>query len=190
MQLETKAIDFVLTFPQADLDIPVYMELPAGMELPGKSNSSTHLLLLRKNLFGLRQGSFNWHQKLKTALEDRKFMESLLDPCVFIRDNMIILTFVDDCILISKDGAVIQEFIDSLTHGSEKFNFTDEGTLSSYLGVDISRLPDGDFTLSQPFLIERIIKLLDFDLKMTKGARGNVPALHPLLSKDEDGPPR
>src|SRR6056300_1305894 len=97
MQLETQAIDFVLAFPQADLDLPVYMELPAGMELPGQS-SSGHLLLLKKNLYGLKQASYNWHQKLKTALEDRKFVESLSDPCVFIRKDMIILCFVDDCI--------------------------------------------------------------------------------------------
>ncbi len=26
-----KSIDFVLAFPQADLDVPVFMELPAGV---------------------------------------------------------------------------------------------------------------------------------------------------------------
>ena len=31
--LESKAIDFVLDFPQAELDAPVYMELPIGMEV-------------------------------------------------------------------------------------------------------------------------------------------------------------
>ena len=103
---------------------------------------------------------------------------------------MIILTFVDDCILISKDKAVIQEFIQSLRNGPENFDFTDEGTLSEYLGVDISRLPNGGFCLSQPFLIERIINLLQFDLKMTKGVRGNTPVSYPLLSKDKDGLPR
>jgi hypothetical protein len=29
--LSSKSIDFVLAFPQADLDVPVYMELPAGV---------------------------------------------------------------------------------------------------------------------------------------------------------------
>ena len=103
---------------------------------------------------------------------------------------MIVLTFVDDCILISKDGKVIQDFITSLNNGPEKFDFTDEGTLSSYLGVDISRLPDGGFSLAQPFLIERVIRLLQFDPKVTKGAKGNTPASYPLLSKDENGLPR
>jgi hypothetical protein len=29
--LESKSIDFALAFPQADLDVPVYMELPVGV---------------------------------------------------------------------------------------------------------------------------------------------------------------
>ena len=33
--LKSKALDFILAFPQADLDVPVYMELPAGMEVKG-----------------------------------------------------------------------------------------------------------------------------------------------------------
>ncbi len=33
LQLDTHAIDFVLAFPQADLDTPVYMYLPAGIVL-------------------------------------------------------------------------------------------------------------------------------------------------------------
>jgi len=33
--LESRAIDFVLAFPQAPLDVPVYMELPLGMEIEG-----------------------------------------------------------------------------------------------------------------------------------------------------------
>ena len=81
LELNTKAIDFVLAFPQADLEVPVYMELPAGMEIEGKKNC---VLKLRKSLYGLRSASYNWHQKLKAALEFRQFRESLSDPCVFI----------------------------------------------------------------------------------------------------------
>ena len=38
--LESKAIDFVLAFPQADLDVPVYMEIPMGMEIPNSEYRS------------------------------------------------------------------------------------------------------------------------------------------------------
>ena len=78
LQLSTQAIDFVLTFPQTDLDVPVYMELPAGTVLEGKNNSSSaYVLKLNKSLYGLKQGSFNWHKKLKDVLLARGVTESI-----------------------------------------------------------------------------------------------------------------
>ena len=38
-KLETQAIDFVLAFPQADIDVPVHMEIPIGMEIEDATNS-------------------------------------------------------------------------------------------------------------------------------------------------------
>ena len=82
---------------------------------------------------------------------------------------MIILVYVDDCILISKEDLVTQKFISSLKAGTEDFVFTEEGTMNSYLGVDIYSFPDKKgFTLSHPFLIDRFIQALDFDPKTIK----------------------
>ena len=104
---------------------------------------------------------------------------------------MIILVYVDDCILISKKSFVIQNFISYLKAVTEDFVFTEEGTMNSYLGVDISSFPDKKgFTLSQPFLIDGFFQALDFDPKTTKSATKNTPAGYPLLNKDENGPPR
>ena len=83
LQLNTHAIDFTLALPQADLEVPVYIELPAGTELAsGTGTSSCYILKLRKPLYGLKQASLNWHNMLKAALLDRGFVESILDPCV------------------------------------------------------------------------------------------------------------
>ena len=66
LDLDTKAIAIVLVFPQADLDVPVYMELPAGMYLEGEGSTSTHYVLkLDKSSCGLKQSSLSWHDKLK-----------------------------------------------------------------------------------------------------------------------------
>ena len=63
--------------------------------------------------------------------------------------------------------------------------------MSSYLGVEITQLPHNEgFTLTQPFLIDRIIRALNFDPATTKSPRGNTPVSYPLLSKDTDGLPR
>ena len=75
LQLDTQAIDFVLAFPQAKLEVPVYMELPAGMDLAGHGrDNSKYILKLKVSLYGLKQASMNWHSKLKKAFEDRGFV--------------------------------------------------------------------------------------------------------------------
>ena len=153
--LDTRAIDFVLAFPQADLEIPVYMEIPVGMTIGNDPDArKQYVLKLKKSLYGLKNASANWHQFLKKGLELRGFTESKADCCVFIKTDMIVLVYVDDCILISKGANLITNFITSLENGPEKYKFTDEGDMEHYLGVEITKSADGSsFTLSQPFLI-------------------------------------
>ena len=60
--------------------------------------------------------------------------------------------YVDDCIILSGDKKSIAGFINTLTHGPEKFAFTDEGSIDKYLGIKIERLSDGSgFAMTQPF---------------------------------------
>jgi hypothetical protein len=101
---------------------------------------------------------------------------------------MIILVYVDDCVLVSLSGDVIKAFIDSLTNGPEQFAFTDEGSMEKYLGVDIQKLGNGEFVLRQPFLIQRILEALGIEPAMTN--KQSVPVIGPLLSRDTDGPVR
>lgn len=59
--LETRSIDFVLAFPQADLDVDIYMELPWGFDNKGNRN---RILKLNKNLYGLKSASRTFWQFL------------------------------------------------------------------------------------------------------------------------------
>jgi hypothetical protein len=55
----------VLAFPQADLDIDIWMELPIGFQtIEDPDHSQLYLLKLKKNIYGLKQASFNWYEKL------------------------------------------------------------------------------------------------------------------------------
>jgi hypothetical protein len=95
--LESKSIDFVLAFPQAGLDGPVYMELPAGVNPTNVSdgNRRKYILKLNKSLYGLKQAGYNWFEKLREGLITRDFIQSQVDKCVFYRKDCIILTYVD-----------------------------------------------------------------------------------------------
>jgi hypothetical protein len=83
--LESKSIDFVLAFPQADLDVPGYMELPAGINPVDVSDidQRRYILKLNKSLYGLKQAGFNWFKKLKKGLITRDVVQSQVDKCVF-----------------------------------------------------------------------------------------------------------
>ena len=190
--LDSKAIDFVLAFPQADLDIDVWMELPEGMvPLGDEASSKRYVLKLNKSLYGLKQASHNWYEKLKKALIDRGFRPSQIDPCIFMKDGMIMLVYVDDCIIISDSIARIDVLIHSLMNGPEKFVLTDEGTLDKFLGINISKLDDGRYEFTQPFLIDRIIKFIntEYPTELT-GRESLTPVGKPLLHKDLEGKPR
>ena len=97
--------------------------------------------------------------------------------------------YVDDCIILSRDQKPIDMFINTLKYGPERFAFKDEGLLHQYLGVEIERLPDDTgFTMTQPFLIKRILEADNIDLIITNSRP--TPVIGKLLSRDEDGPDR
>ena len=65
---------------------------------------------------------------------------------------------------------------------------TDEGSMETYLGLQIENTKDGGFTVSQPFLVDRIISSIRGmeDAKATK----SPAATDKILTKDIDGKPR
>jgi hypothetical protein len=90
----------VLAFPQADLEISVYMELLIGFDAPEGESCISYVLKLDKSLYGLKQAEYSWFSKLSNGLQDHGFVQSSIDPCVFFNHKCIILTYVDDCIII------------------------------------------------------------------------------------------
>jgi hypothetical protein len=137
--LESKSIDFVLAFPQAELDINVYMELPAGVNPVDVSdkNCRCYVLKLNKSLYGLKQAGYNWFEKLREGLIARDFIQSQVDKCIFFRKDCIILTYVDDCIILGKTMADVYAVIASLHAGKENFKLVDQGSIDKYLGLMI-----------------------------------------------------
>ncbi len=53
--LSLKSIDFVLAFPQADLEVPVFVELPLGFDAPDSQHWKRYVLQLNKSIYGLKQ---------------------------------------------------------------------------------------------------------------------------------------
>eukprot|EP00985_Skeletonema_marinoi_P020725 scaffold12380_cov197-Skeletonema_marinoi.AAC.1 len=131
-KLHSKSIDFVLAFPQADLEEDIWMQIPQGVTVESE-DGEPRLLKLCKNLYGLKQGSNNWFKHLKKGLITRGLKPSEIDPCLYLKEGLAVLTYVDDCILVSSDQKAINELVDSLKNGEEKFLLTDEGDIDKFL---------------------------------------------------------
>lgn len=76
------------------------MSLPPGMQ-PKCGNRKEKVLLFLKSLYGLKQAAHNWFNTIKLALTNRGFQQSKVDPCVFINNDMVVLVYVDDCLLFA-----------------------------------------------------------------------------------------
>lgn len=176
-----KSMDFVLAFPQAELDssTPIYVKPPLGMDL-----HPDYIIKLRKSLYGLKNAGFNWYEHLKKGLIDRGFKPSLVDPCVYYKDSCIILVYVDDCVVTGKSEEDIQRFLKSLSEGDENYDFTVEEDFKNYLGVEVTKNNDGTIELSQRHLINRIISAIGY-VKETNFK--DTPTSKPLLNKDLNG---
>jgi hypothetical protein len=51
--LDSKAIDFVLAFPQAERDVNIWMYLPIGFQIDTENESKRYILKLNKSLYRL-----------------------------------------------------------------------------------------------------------------------------------------
>ena len=108
---ETRQIDFVLAFPQADVECDLFMELPRGLSFEGV-HQSTHCLKLKKNLYGSKQAGRVWNQHLVNGLvKTMHFKQSTVDECVFYRGSTILLVYVDDAILCGPSKLDINDIL-------------------------------------------------------------------------------
>ena len=177
--LHTRQVDFVLAFPQADLDVLIYMQLPQGFD----DDSKTHVLLLKKNLYGLKQASSSWFEKLRLGLKQQGFVQSKIDSCCFMKSDLIFLVFVDNCLLFCCSAALLTALILAF---QVDFVLTDEGDISYFPGIQVTKHKNGCIELTQPTLIWQVVELLGI---CHKSKIHKTPVVQQgLLHSDFEGP--
>ncbi|MGH3053369.1 MAG: reverse transcriptase domain-containing protein, partial [Gaiellaceae bacterium] len=173
----TRCIDFSNAFVQAVLNDPIFIHLPRGYY---STTGDDVCLKLHKSLYGITQAPKLWYEHLTGALMRRGFTQSRLDPCLFYRGSIILVIYVDDCLLASKDDADLVKLIAEL---KEDFDLTEEGEISEYLGINVAR-QEQRFVLTQGGLIDRVISATGL-----KDCKENwTPAHIAPLGKDEHLP--
>jgi hypothetical protein len=176
-----RQLDFVLAYTQADAECELYMEIPRGFTVEG--NPKEYALRLLKNLYGLKQAGRVWNLHLTRQLLDLGFTQSEVDPCVFYRGNCVLLIYCDDTLMMGPSAEELDEVFALL---DKTFTVSDEGTISDYLGIKVSKMFDGRLSFTQPQLIASIISDCGLDKPNAKPRK--TPALSSrILRRDEDG---
>ena len=100
---------------------------------------------------------------------------------------MILISWVDDCLIFSRSKDLADELIASLQNS---FTLTEEEDVSAYLGVEAKFCKETDtVTLSQPYLIKRIIEVMGASINEAN-TKSTPPVYKEILHKDEEVPDR
>ena len=150
--------------------------------------SGDMVLKLNKSLYRLKNSPLAWFKHLKKELEEKGFQAHAQEPCLFIKDNIICLGYVDDCLFFRKDMATIDELIKDLQNPQKKtlYALEEEADVSAFLGIKIKNNDDGTMTLSQPNLINKVLEACGMTDCHAKATPANVAP----LGTDISGPPR
>jgi hypothetical protein len=176
----SRQVDFVLAYPQADVETEMFMEVPRGFEFEG--SRKTHCLRILKNIYGSKQAGRVWNKHLHKGLITLGFTQSNVDECVYYRNSTIFFCYVDDSVLIDPVASEIDRAIDELR--ALKYDITDEGEIDDYLGVKIERLQDGTIKMSQPHLIDQILD----DLNLHSHSTASPHSKYQSKSQDTPAP--
>jgi hypothetical protein len=128
-------MDVKSAFLNGSLAEVVYAKQPPGFIAAGNEDK---VYRLRKALYGLWQAPRAWNAKLDATLTRLGFQKSCSEHGVYTRsrggDRLIIGVYVDDLIITGTTVPAIDEFKQEM---KEKFQMSDLGLLSYYLGIEV-----------------------------------------------------
>jgi hypothetical protein len=116
---------------------------------------------LLKALYGLKEAPRLWNECFHDFIISIGFTQSQYDFCLYRKDNVWLLVFVDDILLMGPSSETIQKLKD-------EFNIKDLGNVHEYLGMEIKREFDR-IEISQEKIIKRILE--KFGLKDCNGVK-------------------
>jgi hypothetical protein len=186
-----ESIDFVLAYPQAPVKTDIYMTPPRVPpnfiipDLPSFSDRLTKVYKLIKNLYGLKDAGKTWADYLKKGLLERGWKSSEIDSCLFTKNGIVLVLYVDDAILLSPYKSLIDSEIRSL---QRDYDLTDDGELQDYLGTRFTKHPNGSIELTQPRMVQRILDMVGLGSTDERVKMHDTPACdRHLLDQDPDG---
>jgi hypothetical protein len=104
-------------------------------------------LKLEKNIYSQKQAGRMWNSFLVGKLMSIGFTTSLIDDCVFFHSDVIFMVYMDNDIFLGSNDLQLQEVIKEIQNLG--LNIEDQGHPADYVGVNIKKLKDGSYELTQ-----------------------------------------
>jgi hypothetical protein len=139
----------VTAFLNAKIDKDdAYMELPEG-------NQVVHL---KKAFYGLRQAPRLSYEDINGFLSTIGFHQSIADPNLYIRDEVLLLLYIDDMLVAyhpTTANNTATTIKDSLLG---KYKMSDLGEVRRFLSLEVEKHENGSYNLGQDIYIGDIIQ--------------------------------
>ncbi|KAE8242086.1 hypothetical protein A4X06_0g7253 [Tilletia controversa] len=158
--LRLHGMDVKTAYLNGELDVDLYMRQP-----PGYDDGSGRVCRLLRTLYGLKQSGRYWYHKLRDRLVAAGFSQLKSEPCLFYKQTAqgptIILVYVDDVAIAAPTEEAVAEVKQQFTSW---FKMTDNGTLTSMLGIRIHRSRCGQVaTMNQTGYIDQVLQRYGMD---------------------------
>ena len=166
-----ESIDINTAFLYGTLNELIYMNIPHGIY--NNLDRNQYLLKLNRSIYGLKQASRTWFEKLCSTLLSFKFKQLTFEKSIFVKiieQSIIYLgVYVDDILIISNNKNEINKFKLQI---KDVFKIKDLGEMDSILGIRINKLENNDILLSQDNYIYNILER--FNMLDSKTCRTSI----------------
>lgn len=174
--LELIQLDVKTAFLYGEVDEELYISQPEGYITAGRENE---VCKLNKSIYGIRQASRIWNQKLHSALLSYGLIQNSADPCIYFKNEgktiIIIAIWVDDGLLAGSNKEIINKIMAFLNKNFEM----SAGPADHFVGLVISRdRRNKRISLSAPEYIDKIL------------SKFNMTSCHPVAIPADKGGPR
>lgn len=141
LQLAISHLDVTTAFLNGILNETVYMKKPVTFECDDTNNNK--VLKLKRAIYGLKQSSRAWYQRVNDYLISLGYKKSAYEPCLFTKFQgnvkIIIALFVDDFFVFSNCTKATEQLVQEL---ESKFKIKNLGQVKQCLGLRVNMCKD------------------------------------------------
>lgn len=163
LDLRILHLDVKTAFLNGILRENVFMHQPEGFI---SDQSKNKVFKLKKAVYGLKQSSRAWNERVDEVLSDIGYRKSKFEPCLYVKNNQgkltIVALYVDDFFVFSADTKETK-FLES--HLSSKFKIKNLGEAKHCLGLRINRDKSSITIDQEQYINDLLIKFNMIDCK-------------------------